>query len=427
MDKLLEQLRRIWNSPDIRKNILFILAMLTLVRVLAHVPIPGVDIASLRVLLERNQFLGLLNVFTGGTISNFSVVALGVGPYITASIIIQLLTMVVPRLEGIQKEGEQGQNRLNAYMRYLTVPLAVLQGWSMIALLRQSSHDLRIDVSPLPLVSMLAIMTAGTMFLMWLGELITERKMGNGVSLIIFAGIIAGLPKYLAQAAVVFDAGQVITIALFAIIAVLTIAGVVTITEGQRNIPVTYAKRIRGMQLVGGVDTHLPLRVNAAGVIPIIFAISVILFPQILAQLFANAKTPQIAEVAGWLLATMHNQIFYGVFYFLLVVGFTFFYTAIVFQPTRVAENLQKQGGFIPGIRPGTPTVNYLNYVVNRVTLAGAIFLGVIAVLPLALQQFTGTQALVVGGTSLLIVVSVVIETIKQIESHLTMREYELG
>jgi preprotein translocase subunit SecY len=274
---------------------------------------------------------------------------------------------------------------------------------------------------------MLAIMTAGTMFLMWLGELITERKMGNGVSLIIFAGIIAGLPKYLAQAAVVFDAGQVITIALFAIIAVLTIAGVVTITEGQRNIPVTYAKRIRGMQLVGGVDTHLPLRVNAAGVIPIIFAISVILFPQILAQLFANAKTPQIAAVAGWLLATMHNQIFYGVFYFLLVVGFTFFYTAIVFQPTRVAENLQKQGGFIPGIRPGTPTVNYLNYVVNRVTLAGAIFLGVIAVLPLALQQFTGTQALVVGGTSLLIVVSVVIETIKQIESHLTMREYELG
>jgi preprotein translocase subunit SecY len=427
MDKLLEQLRRIWNSPDIRKNILFILAMLTLVRVLAHVPIPGVDIASLRVLLERNQFLGLLNVFTGGTISNFSVVALGVGPYITASIIIQLLTMVVPRLEEIQKEGEQGQNRLNAYMRYLTVPLAVLQGWSMIALLRQSSHDLRIDVSPLPLISMLAIMTAGTMFLMWLGELITERKMGNGVSLIIFAGIIAGLPKYLAQAAVVFDAGQVITIALFAIIAVLTIAGVVTITEGQRNIPVTYAKRIRGMQLVGGVDTHLPLRVNAAGVIPIIFAISVILFPQILAQLFANAKTPQIAAVAGWLLATMHNQIFYGVFYFLLVVGFTFFYTAIVFKPTRVAENLQKQGGFIPGIRPGTPTVNYLNYVVNRVTLAGAIFLGVIAVLPLALQQFTGTQALVVGGTSLLIVVSVVIETIKQIESHLTMREYELG
>lgn len=425
MEKLIEQARRIWKDPTIRTNILFILGMLTVVRLLAHIPIPGVDASSLRLLLNKNQFLGLLNVFTGGTISHFSVVALGVGPYITASIIIQLLGMVVPKFEELQKEGEQGQNKLNAYMRYLTVPLCFLQGWAMIALLRQTSQGVQIDMSPLPLVAMLSIMTAGTMFLMWLGELITERKMGNGVSLIIFAGIIASLPQYLAQAAVVFDSSQVVTIAIFALVAILTVAGVVAITEGQRNIPVTYAKQIRGMQLVGGVDTHLPLRLNAAGVIPIIFAISVVLLPQIVGSLFQNAKTAWLASSAQWLLTVMKDQTVYGVVYFLLVVGFTFFYTAIVFQPQQIAENLQKQGGFVPGIRPGAPTERYLTYVMNRVTLAGAIFLGAIAVLPLTLQGFTGTATMVVGGTSLLIVVAVVIETVKQIEGHLTMREYE--
>ncbi len=427
MAKFTEQLRRIWKSPDIRMSLLTIIGLLTLVRLLSHVPIPGVDAASLRALLNRNQFLGLLNVFTGGNVSSFSVVSLGVGPYITASIIVQLLTMVIPKLDELQKEGEQGQNRINAYMRYLTVPLCFLQGYAMIALLQRSSAQVHIDVSPLSLATILCVMTAGSLFLMWLGEIITEKKMGNGVSLIIFAGIIANLPQFFAQGFVVFDSTQIVTIIIFAAIAVATIAGVVAITEGQRNIPVTYAKRIRGMQLVGGVDTHLPLRVNMAGVIPIIFAISVILLPQMVGQLFLNAKTAWLAAASQWLIREMQNQTVYGISYFVLVVGFTFFYTAIIFQPQRIAENLQKQGGFVPGIRPGVPTSNYLTFVMNRVTLAGAIFLGIIAVLPLTVRQFTGTQSLVVGGTSLLIVVSVVIETVKQIESQLTMREYEMN
>lgn len=423
----LAQVKRLWQNKDMRNSILVIMGMLTLFRVVSHVPLPGVNAASLQALLGQNQFLGLLNVFTGGTISHFSVVALGVGPYITASIIIQLLTMVIPRLEEIQKDGEQGQNRLNSYMRYLTFPLCFLQGYGILALLRQASQQVQIDVSAFSLVVILCTMMGGTMFLMWMGELITEKKMGNGVSLLIFAGIIAALPQYLAQAIAVFDASQAVTLLIFAAIAIATIAGVVAMTEGQRNIPVTYAKQMRGSRLSGGSETHLPLRVNMAGVIPIIFAISVLLFPQMLGQLFLHAKTAWLAQAAQWLLVALRpDQIAYAVLYFVFVVGFTFFYTGVIFQPQKVAEHLQKQGGFVPGIRPGEPTANYLQFVMRRVTLAGAIFLGLIAVLPLTMQQFTGTGALVVGGTSLLIVVSVVIETVKQIESQLTMREYEM-
>ncbi|TAL20602.1 preprotein translocase subunit SecY [Patescibacteria group bacterium] len=423
--KFIEQLRRIWKSPDMRRDLLFILGMLTLFRLVAHIPLPGVDVRSLQALLGGNQFLGLLNVFTGGTISNFSVVALGVGPYITASIIIQLLTMVLPKLEELQKEGEQGQARINAYTRYLTVPLCFLQGYGIIALLRQSGQGVVLNLSPMTLATMLFTMAAGTLFLMWIGELISEKKMGNGISLLIFAGIVAALPQYLAQTAAIFDAGQAITLLAFAVVAAVTIAGVVTVSEGQRNIPVTYAKRVHGMQLAGGVDTHLPLRVSMAGVIPIIFAISVMLFPPIVAQLFLRAKTVWLAAVAEWTVRLFQNQLFYSLAYFLLVFGFTFFYTTLIFRPTQIAENLQKQGGFIPGIRPGSPTANYLTFVMNRITLAGAVFLAVIAVLPLAMQQYTGSQTMAIGGTSLLIVVSVVIETVKQIQSQLTMREYE--
>jgi preprotein translocase subunit SecY len=423
----LAQVKRLWENKEMRNSILAIMGMLTLFRVASHIPLPGVNAASLQALLGQNQFLGLLNVFTGGTISRFSVVALGVGPYITASIIIQLLTMVIPRLEEIQKDGEQGQNRINAYMRYLTFPLCFLQGYGILALLRQASQQVQIDVSPFSLVVILCTMMGGTMFLMWMGEIITEKKMGNGVSLLIFAGIIAALPQYLAQAIAVFDASQAVTLLIFAAIGVATIAGVVAMTEGQRNISVTYAKQMRGSRLSGGSETHLPLRVNMAGVIPIIFAISVLLAPQMFGQLFLHAKTAWLASAAQWILVALRpDQIAYAIIYFVLVVGFTFFYTGVIFRPEKIAENLQKQGGFVPGIRPGEPTAHYLRFVMNRVTLAGAIFLGLIAVLPLTMQQFTGTSALVVGGTSLLIVVSVVIETVKQIQSQLTMREYEM-
>lgn len=422
-----EQMSLLWKSKDLRNGILTILGILTLFRLISHIPLPGVNAAGLASLLQQNQFLGLLNVFTGGTIERFSVVGMGVGPYITASIIIQLLTMVIPKLEELQKEGEQGQQKLNTYMRYLTIPLCFLQGYGLIALLRQSSATAFTDVSAFSIITMMITMSAGTMFLMWLGEIMTEKKMGNGVSMIIFAGIIAALPQYVAQEIAVFDPSQIIMLIAFAAIAVITIAGVVLVTEGQRNIPVTYAKQVRGMPLAGSVNTYLPLRVNMSGVIPIIFAISLILFPQVIAQLFVNAKTAWIAGAAQGVIRFLQpDQIMYAVLYFLLVIGFTFFYTSVIFQPTQIAENLQKQGGFIPGIRPGQPTVKHLTYVMNRVTLAGAVFLGVIAVLPLTVQQLTGTKALVVGGTSLLIVVSVVIETVKQIQSQISMREYEM-
>jgi preprotein translocase subunit SecY len=355
----------------------------------------------------------------------FSVVALGVSPYITASIIFQLLGMIVPRLEEMRKEGQQGQERINQYTRYATVPLAFLQGYGMLAILRQSQVNIIPDMSALQTATVLFMLTGGTIFLMWLGELVSERKIGNGISLLIFAGIVAQLPIMIQQGAVTFDSSQIINWLAFALVALATIAGVVLVTEGQRNVPVTYAKRMRGTKLFGGAETHLPLRVNMAGVIPIIFAISIILFPPMIAQFFVNAKTAAVAEFARNVISFFQDQVVYGVMYFLLVFGFTYFYTAVVFQPEQVAENLQKQGGFIPGIRPGRPTAEYLMRTLNRIIPAGAIFLSVIAVLPLVLQRLTGSQSLVIGGTTILIVVSVVIETVNQIDAQLTMREYE--
>jgi preprotein translocase subunit SecY len=399
--------------------------MLTIFRLAAHVPIPGVNLENLRMFFRSNEILGLLNLFSGGTMENFSVVGMGVAPYITASIIFQLLAMVIPRLEEIMKEGEAGQQRINQWTRIATVPLAALQGFGMITLLRQAPRQIVGDMTPMAYFLTLLTMTAGTLFLMWIGELISERKIGNGISLLIFAGIIANIPSIFQQAAITFDPTQIANLLLFAAIAVITVVGVVVITEGQRNIPVSYARQVRGMRMYGGVDTHLPLRVNMAGVIPIIFAISIVLFPPMLAQFFLRAKTPFVVKLAEGTVQLFHNQLFYAAIYFTLVFGFTYFYTSVIFHPQQIAENLQKQGAFVPGIRPGKPTAHYLNYVTNRVMLAGALFLGIIAILPLILRQVTGMQALVIGGTSILIVVSVVIETIKQIEAQLTMHEYE--
>lgn len=420
-----DTVKKLWTIREVRTGLLVIIATLALYRVLAHIPIPGVDAEQLRVYFQSNQFLGLLSFFSGGAIENFSVVSLGVGPYITASIIFQLLAIIVPKLEEVQKEGESGRARINQWTRYLTVPLALLQAFGILTLLRQSPQNVLGNMDLFGWVVTMITMAAGSLFLMWIGEIISERKMGNGISLLIFANIVAALPQRLQQGVLTFDSSDTILFVLLALGAIATIVGVVFVTEGQRNVPVSYAKQMRGGRLVGGSTNHLPLRVNIAGVIPIIFAISFILFPPLIAQFFVRAQSAWVVSAAQWVIVTFQNQIVYGVLYFVLVVAFTYFYTAIVFRPEEVAENLQKQGGFIPGIRPGLSTVQYLTSIVQRITLAGALFLGAIAVLPLALQQATGNQAFVIGGTSLLIVVSVVIEIVKQIQAQVQMHDYD--
>jgi preprotein translocase subunit SecY len=419
-----DRLVQIWKIKDLRRSIIFVFLLLVVFRIAAHIPIPGINVDNLRSFFASNQILGLLNLFSGGGMENFSVVMLGVGPYITASIIFQLLAMIIPKLEEITK-SPGGQEKINHYTRILTVPLAFLQGYAMITLLRQSPQQIISDLDIFKLLTILLTITAGTIFLMWLGELISEKKIGNGISLLIFVGIVSSIPSALGQTFAIFDYSEIFNLLIFTFVALITVVGVVIITEGQRNIPVSYARRIRGMRMFGGTNTHLPLRVNMAGVIPIIFAVSIILFPPMIAQFFLHAKTQFLARAAEFTVQFFQNQIVYGVLYFVLVFAFTFFYTAVIFHPDQIAENLQKQGGFIPGIRPGRPTAEYLGATINRINFTGALFLGLIAVLPLVLRSFTGMQSLVIGGTSILIVVSVVIETIKQIESQLTMRDYE--
>lgn len=414
----------IWRIKDLRNKILFVGAMLIIFRIAAHIPVPGVDTVGLNRLFENNQLLGLLNAFTGSSMENFSIIMLGVGPYITASIIFQLLAMIIPQLEALSKEGEYGQKKINQWTRLLTVPLAAMQSFAMITLLKQSTN-IFVGFDNWDMIMSMITITGGTMFLMWLGELISEKKVGNGISLLIFAGIVSGLPSQIGNALYTFDSTEIINTIIFAAIAVITIIGVVIVTEGQKNIPVSYAKQIRGNKVYGGATTYLPLRVNQAGVIPIIFAVSIILMPPMLAQMFLRAKTDWLVDAAQWVIKLFQNQLFYGIIYFVMVVAFTYFYTAVIFHPDQISENLQKQGGFVPGIRPGKATAAYLQKVVSHIVLAGALFLGIIAILPLITSQLTGTQSLVVGGTSLLIVVAVVIESVNQINAQLSMRDYE--
>lgn len=423
-----QKIVQIFKDRDLRNKIFFVLGMLVIFRIAAHIPVPGVPVAALREIFAQNQILGLLNLFSGGSFQNFSIVALGVAPYITASIIFQLLTMVIPQLEELSKEGEAGHRKINQYTRLLTVPLAVLQGYGLIKIFQGSSSlagSLIEGFSGLNLVMTLLVLTAGTVALMWIGELISEKKIGNGVSLIIFAGIIAGLPQAVQQTIATYTPTDLPKILTFIVIAVVTVAGVVFLTEAQRNVPITYAKRIRGMRMYGGTSTHLPMRVNQAGVIPIIFAISLILFPSVIAQFFTRTNSGLLRGAAEFVSSLFQNQLFYGVLYFLLVFAFTYFYTSVVFHPHQISENLQKQGGFIPGIRPGSETARYLSYVSSRIIFAGALFLGIIAVLPNMMQAGFQTQTLVLGGTSILIVVSVIIETVHQIDAQLVMRDYE--
>ncbi len=415
-----------WRTREIRRGLLFVLLMMVVFRVAANIPLPGINLVALRHFFEANQVLGLLNLFSGGTIRNFSVVALGVAPYITASIIFQLLGMIVPRIEEIQKEGEAGQRRINQWTRLLTVPLAIIQSFGLLSLMRQSQVQILTNTQPLHVAAMICTVTAGTMFLVWIGELISEKKVGNGVSLLIAAGILADLPNSLSQFLSTYDSSQWLILVLYAAVAIITVLGVVFVTEGQRNIPIQHARQMRGGGgALGGVASSLPLRVNMVGVIPIIFAISLLLFPSLLAQFFVRARTAWVVQFAQWVVTVLQNQLVYGLLYFFLVLGFTYFYTAVIFHPDRIAENLQKQGGFVPGIRPGRPTSEYLQRIIQRITLGGALFLGIIAVLPLIAQGLTGSRRLALGGTSLLIIVSVVIESVKQMESQLTMREYD--
>jgi len=338
---------------------------------------------------------------------------------------LQLMTMALPSMEALQKEGEYGRRKINQYTRYLTVPLALLQAWGMVALLQRSDVSILGSVSPLRMVAILLVITGGTILLMWIGELITEMGIGNGVSLIIFMGILATLPTALSSTLALFDLGKMMNLIIFAVLAIVTIYFVVYISEGQRNIPIAYAGRGGGNRLFSGQTNHLPLRVNQAGVIPIIFALSLLMFPGLIASFFATARTPWIASVAGTVQKLFQDQLFYGILYFVLVVGFTYFYTWVIFKPENVSENIQRSGGFIPGIRPGKQTIDFLSFVSNRITLAGAIFLGLIAVLPLLAQSVTGVTTLTLGGTGLLIVVSVALETMRQVRAQLVMKQYD--
>ena len=424
MDAFINKLKIIIGDRALLKRILFVVFMLFVFRALAAIPIPGVDPLRLSQFLSGNQFLGLLNIFSGGGLATLSIVMLGVGPYITASIIMQLLTIMVPSLKQMyHEEGDLGRRKFTQYSRLITLPLALIQGFSLLVLLERQGIIEHLTL--FSKVTNLIVITGGTVLLMWLGELISQYGIGNGVSLIIFAGIVSSLPSSVGQVLFTFDVSQIPLYLAFLVAGLLIVAGVVFVTEAERPLPVTYAKRVRGTKMFGGVSTYLPLRINQAGVIPIIFAIAIILLPTMVAQLFVNVKTALVAGAAQWILQLFENQLFYGIAYFVMVVAFTYFYTAVIFHPDQIAENLQKQGGFIPGIRPGSNTAHYLQKVVTRIVFTGALFLGVIAVLPLITAQITNTQSLVVGGTSLLIVVSVVIETVNQINAQLAMRDYE--
>jgi len=416
---------QLFKHKDLRNKVIWTLLLLLIFRLVSLIPIPGVNLQQLAQLFAQNQFLGLVDIFSGGSLGNFSVALMGVAPYINASIIIQLMTMALPSMEALSKEGDYGRRKMNQYTRYLTVPLAFLQSYGMISILQRSEFKILEDLNIYRLLAILLTVTAGTMLVMWLGELISEFGLGNGISLIIFVGIIARLPQILSTTAATFDISQFTKMLIFALLAIATIYFVVYVTEGQRNIPVSYAGRARGNRLLGTTTTHLPLKVNQAGVIPIIFALSLLVFPRLLASLVAGARSEWLSNAANATTKLFDNQGFYAIAYFLLVVFFTYFYTWVVFKPSNVAENLQKSGGFIPGIRPGKQTIDFLSFVSNRITLAGSIFLALIAILPLLIQAFIEMPSLTLGGTSLLIVVSVALETMRQIRAQLIMKKYE--
>ena len=411
-------------DSSLRVKIFSVLAILILTRFFAAIPIPGVDTLRLEQFLENNQlFFGLLNIFSGGGLSALSIVMLGVGPYITASIIMQVMTFVYPPLKQLlHEEGEAGRRKFTQWTRYLTIPMAILQSVGLLIFLER--QQIIADLSLFDLVVNVCIVLGGTMFLTWLGELVSEFGIGNGVSIIIFAGIVASIPNTVKQFLFTFEASQVPIVLAFLAAAVLITAAVVFITEAERPLPVTYAKRVRGMKVYGGVSTYLPLRLNQAGVMPIIFALSILLFPQVIGQFLATSATDFISSFGQGLARIFANQAVYGLLYFFLVVLFTYFYTAVTFDPKSISERLQKGGAFIPGVRPGPPTAHFIGSTLTKITLFGALFLGLVAILPIIFQGITGNQTLVIGGTALLIAVSVVLDSAKKINAQLSLREY---
>lgn len=436
MTKIFDTLIKIWQASDLRKKIFYTLLLLLIVRILAHIPIPGVNIENLKAFFETNQIFGFLDIFSGGAMSRFSLILMGVGPYITASIVMQLLTMIVPALEALSKEGEYGYRKINQYTRYLTVPLATIEAYGLILLLSRGGQG----QAPIfedafmggDLVIALITVTAGTILLMWIGELISENGIGNGISLIITLGIIGGIPtlfKNVLGVATVggdMDFAKILQFAGFGLVIVLLVAFIIFVIEGQRNIPVSYASKLRGLRSYRRSDTYLPLKVNAAGMIPIIFAVSVMLFPSTIARFLQNAKSEWLGNASEWVLHLFENSWFYGIMFFIMVVLFSYFYTFIVFKPENVAENLQKQGGFIPGIRPGKETMQYLYKVMNRITLFGSLFLGTVAVMPFVIPAVMQNPNLAISGAGMLIVVGVVLETHRQMKAHLLTRSYEV-
>jgi len=423
MNNFLEKLSLVFKDKGIRKRILFTLGILIVFRFLASIPIPGIDVARLNQLLSNNQFLGLLNIFSGGGLNQLSIIMLGVGPYITGSIIMQLLTIMSPKLKAMyQEEGEAGRAKFAQYSRVLSIPLSLIQAFGFLILLQ--NQNVIGHLGTLALLTNIVVIAAGSTLLMWLGEIVSEFGIGNGVSIIIFAGIVAQLPTHISQTLFAYDASQIPLYIGFVIAAAAVVLGVVIVTEAERPIPVTYAKRVRGNKVYGGVSTYLPLRVNQAGVIPIIFALSILLFPQMIFNFLSHVHNTTVVSISIKILSLLANSWFYAICYFLLVFLFTYFYTAVTFDPHALSTNLQKNGAFIPGVRPGESTSTHIAKILTRITLVGAVFLGIIAVLPLIMKAITGITSLAIGGTALLIIVSVVLDVIKKVDAQLSMREY---
>lgn len=423
MEIVWNKIKSIFTDKTLRNRVLFVLGALVVFRLLSAIPIPGVDSFKLQNFINNNQFIGVLNIFSGGGLSTLSIIMLGVGPYITSSIIMQLLTIMSPRLKAMyQEDGEIGRKKFTQFSRMLTIPLAIVQGLALLMVLR--NQGIMTDLSIFGTVTNLCVIVAGAMLIMWIGELVSEFGIGNGVSLIIFAGIVASIPSGVSQFLFTFDISNLPIYILFLATGLLIIAGVVVVSEAERPIPVTYAKQVRGDHVSGGTQTYLPIRINQAGVIPIIFALSILLFPQLIGTFLAGMTSPVLLSISRGLLWFVANTWLYSLFYFIFVFLFTYFYTAVTFDPEQISTNLQKNGAFVPGIRPGVATRDYISKILNRTTTMGAVFLGIIAVLPLIVKSLTGITAFAIGGTSLLIVVSVVLDLIKKTEAQLSMREY---
>lgn len=424
MKEITDKIKLLFQDPQLKRKTLFTLFIFLAFRIFAFLPVPTIDLPKLRTLFGQNQFLSLLDIFSGGTLINFSVMALGLNPYINASIIIQLLTAIFPQLEQLSKEGEYGRYKINQYTRFLTAPLTIVQAIGIFVLLK--NQKIIGTLAPLEFFSFILTMVAGTFILVWFGELVSEFGLGNGISLLIFAGIVGRIPVVLGRTLAIFNQELVFNMIIFVVLSMVVIGAIVFINEAVRRIPVYYAKRIRGNRVYQGATNYLPLKLNQAGVIPIIFAVSFVLFPQLLGNFLVYVKNPAVSKSAAFIVKLFNpSGFFYNFFYFILVIGFTYFYTVIVFNPQKISEEVQKHGGFIPGIRPGLATKQYLEKILYRITSVGAIFLGTIAILPAIVSKITNISGLVIGGTGILIVVSVILETFKMVEAQLVMKSYD--